>query len=114
MAPPSLSTHVLDMRLGRPAADLGVSLYRIDGDDAVLQAEGRTDAEGRIRDLTGGPLRPGVYRLAFDVGAYFRAQGESTALFTRIFLDIEVREEGRNYHLPLLVSPHACVSYRGS
>lgn len=113
MGQPSLSTHVLDTRLGRPAAGVAVSLYRLEGDRAVPQAEGRTDGDGRIRDLGGG-LTPGAYRLAFDVGAYFLAQGEHLGLFTRVTLDIEVADDGRDYHVPLLVGPNACVSYRGS
>lgn len=113
MGRPSLSTHVLDTRLGRPAAGVAVSLYRLEGDRPVPHAEGRTDADGRISDL-GGSLAAGAYRLAFDVGAYFRAQGERAGVFVRVTLDIEVTDDGRDYHVPLLVGPNACVSYRGS
>jgi 5-hydroxyisourate hydrolase len=110
MREPTLSTHVLDTRLGRPAAGVAVSLERVDGERLVAVA--RTDNDGRIRELAGA-LAPGAYRLSFEVGDYFRAQGES-ALFARVTLDIDVRADGRDYHVPLLVAPHLCVTYRGS
>lgn len=112
MRDPTLSTHVLDTRLGRPAAGVAVSLERIEGERLVAVARARTDDDGRIRELATA-LAPGAYRLSFDVGDYFRAQGES-ALFARVTLDIDVRADGRHYHVPLLVAPHACVTYRGS
>ncbi len=112
MRDPSLSTHVLDTRLGKPAAGVAVSLSRIDGKVVVAIGEARTDADGRVRAL-GQALLAGSYRLTFDVGPYFRAQGEP-ALFSRVTLDIDVAADGRHYHVPLLVSPFACVSYRGS
>ncbi len=112
MSDASLSTHVLDTRLGRPAAGVVVALSRVDGDRVLAVAEARTDADGRVRAL-GDALAPGSYRLSFDVGAYFRAQGEP-ALFARVTLDLDVTAEVRHYHVPLLVSPFACVSYRGS
>lgn len=114
MGGPSISTHVLDTRLGKPAAGVPVSLYRLEGGQAVLQATTNTDADGRIGDLASGEtLHAGAYRVSFDVGWYFRMQGETKALFSRVILDVALAEEG-HYHVPLLVSPHACVSYRGS
>lgn len=110
MAGASLSTHVLDTRLGRPASGLAVSLHRLDGGAAAVVAERRTDDDGRIREL-GASLAPGTYRLAFEVGAYFAAQGER-AFFARVTVDLELGEG--HHHVPLLVSPFACVSYRGS
>ena len=94
----SLSTHVLDTGRGSPAAGVRVELFR--GEDAV--AAGETDADGRIGELAAG-LEPGEYRLVFHPPSPF---------FRRVELEIEVGEG--HYHVPLLVSPFSCASYRGS
>lgn len=110
MSGSSLSTHVLDTRLGGPAAGVAVRLSRIESERVIGVAEGRTDAEGRIRELASS-LAPGAYRLVFEVGAYFEAQG-ARGLFARVTLDLDLRSG--HHHVPLLVSPFACVSYRGT
>ena len=93
----SLSTHVLDTGAGRPAAGVAVTVHR--GDDLV--AEERTDDDGRAR--LAEALEPGRYRIAFTPPSLF---------FRRVELEIEL-EDG-HYHVPLLVSPYGCASYRGS
>lgn len=90
-----------------------VALHRLDGDAAVALGEASTDGDGRVADLGDGALRPGRYRLSFAVGPYFGARGESAALFTDVHLDLEIADE-RHVHVPLLIAPNACVSYRGS
>lgn len=107
MARPSLSTHVLDTGTGRPAAGVVVAVYR--GDD--LLGSGTTDADGRIKELAPGALAEGTHRLVFEVGGYF-AKGEAS-FFRRVALDIELAANG-HHHVPLLVSRHGLVSYRGS
>ncbi|WP_174292609.1 hydroxyisourate hydrolase [Sphingomonas bacterium] len=110
----SLSTHVLDTAHGCPAAGMAV---RLAAGDWVL-ASGVTDADGRCPALTGDrTLSPGRYSLAFDVAAYFRAAG--VALPEPPFLDtvtiaFGVAEADGHYHVPLLVSPFAYSTYRGS
>ena len=94
----SLSTHVLDVERGEPAAGVRVELFR--GADVLATVE--TDAEGRIADL-GGPLDPGDYRLVFH---------PPSQLFRRV--ELELALEDRHHHVPLLVSSYACVTYRGS
>ena len=94
---PSLSTHVLDTGKGRPAAGVRVELHR--GSDLV--AAGETDADGRIARLA--EVEPGSYRLVFHPPSPF---------FTRVELEVELKEG--HYHVPLLVSPYSCASYRGS
>lgn len=106
----SLSTHVLDTVSGRPAAGLRVVLTQ----DGIVLAEGRTDADGRWRDFPA--LKAGAYVLTFHAGDYFRAAG--TPLADPPFLDIVpihfgVGDKG-HYHVPLLVSPFAFSTYRGS
>ena len=104
----SLSTHVLDTRSGRPASGLRVDLHRIEGARVTLIVERHTDPDGRVRDLA-ADLESGMYRLTFDVGTYF---GAARGLFDKISLDV-VLADG-HHHIPLLVSPFAAVSYRGS
>jgi len=94
---PSLSTHVLDTALGRPAAGVRVELTH--GGEPVASAE--TDADGRAR--LADDLPAGTYRLAFAPPSPF---------FTRVELEI-VLTDG-HYHVPLLISPYGCASYRGS
>jgi 5-hydroxyisourate hydrolase len=99
----TLSTHVLDTERGRPAQGVRVELYA--GPD-LLGAD-RTDEDGRIADLSGGQsLGPGSYRLVFI--------GPPSRFFRRVELEIEVDDTDRHYHVPLLVSPYSCTSYRGS
>lgn len=93
----SLSTHVLDTAAGRPAAGVPVELRR--GDKVMATAE--TDADGRARLAEG--LEPGLYALAFSPPSPF---------FRRVVLEVAL-EKG-HYHVPLLVSPFGCTSYRGS
>jgi 5-hydroxyisourate hydrolase len=93
----SLSTHVLDTASGRPAAGVRVELFR----RSELLASGETDADGRIRELA--DVEPGLYRLVFHPPSPF---------FRRVELEVELGEG--HYHVPLLVSPYACASYRGS
>jgi 5-hydroxyisourate hydrolase len=92
-----ISTHVLDTARGEPAAGVRVELYR--GDELVAARE--TDSDGRVRDLADVP--PGVYRLVFHPPSPF---------FRRVELELELGEG--DYHVPLLVSPFGCATYRGS
>lgn len=94
----TLSTHVLDVSTGRPASGVTVSLSK--GDRVI--ATGRTDADGRVRELA-GDLEPGTYQLAFETG---------TAFFRRVALDVEIGDG--HHHVPLLLSPYGVASYRGS
>ena len=94
----SLSTHVLDTGAGRPAAGVRVELMR-EGD---VVGSGETNDDGRIPDL-GAELDPGAYRLVFHPPSPF---------FRRV--ELELALEDGHYHVPLLVSPFGCASYRGS
>ena len=111
----TISTHVLDTTRGAPAAGVSVSLWRLDGTQRALpQGAGETDADGRIGDLLDGPLVAGTYRLTFEVAGYFKKKGDTAAFLSRVTLDVEVADVTRAYHVPLLVSPFSCASYRGS
>ncbi|MDQ3161507.1 MAG: hydroxyisourate hydrolase [Gaiellaceae bacterium] len=93
----SLSTHVLDTGAGAPAPGVLVTLHR--GERVV--SEQRTDTDGRSR--LADELEPGTYRLVFHPPSQF---------FRRVELEVEL--EHGHYHVPLLVSPYSCTSYRGS
>jgi 5-hydroxyisourate hydrolase len=107
----SLSTHVLDTALGRPAQGIQVRLYRVSPAETVVRATGTTDDDGRIAELE-PVLEPGTYRLWFDVAAYAVASGQDF-FFPEVSVTFTVADE-RHYHVPLLLSPFAFSTYRGS
>jgi 5-hydroxyisourate hydrolase len=104
----SVSTHVLDAVAGRPAAGMAVQLL---GPDGVL-ASGTTDADGRCR-LTEQPTAAGAHRLVFATGAWAHAHGTET-FWPEVVLTFAVREPAEHHHVPLLLSPFAYSTYRGS
>ena len=109
----TLSTHVLDAASGQPAAGVRVALDRRDGHGWRPLGEGVTDNDGRVRDLAAGGLGAGVHRLVFATGEYFAATGQ-TGFYPEVPVIFEVTDTGRHYHVPLLLSPFAFSTYRGS
>jgi 5-hydroxyisourate hydrolase len=106
----SLSTHVLDSSNGRPAPGVAVSLRH--GDRLV--GKGVTDDDGRLRDwLPAGEPGTGVHRLVFETGAYFARSGV-TAFYPEVVVTFVVTDPAAHYHVPLLLSPFAYSTYRGS
>lgn len=107
----TLSTHVLDATTGQPAAGVQVRLERADGDGWVLAGTGTTRPDGRLRwpDDTAR----GVYRITFGSGAYFAARGSAT-FYPEVSVTFELTEPDEHYHVPLLLSPFAYSTYRGS
>lgn len=106
----TVSTHVLDAALGRAAAGVPVRLE--DSAGSVL-AESVTDADGRVTDLTPGEVIPGDYRLRFDTGSYFDATG-AAAFYPEVLVTFRITDSAQHYHVPLLLSPFAYSTYRGS
>ena len=104
----SVSTHVLDAVLGRPAAGIAVRLFA--GDD--LLAGGVTDRDGRCR-LTEDATALGTHRLVFATGPWFAEQGRE-AFYPEVVLTFAVQEPGERHHVPLLLAPFAYSTYRGS
>jgi 5-hydroxyisourate hydrolase len=94
----SLSTHVLDTGRGQPAEGVRVELHR----SGVLLASDETDDDGRIARLA-ADLGPGAYRLVFHPPSPF---------FRRV--ELELALEDGHYHVPLLLAPYSCTTYRGS
>ncbi|MDB4951945.1 MAG: 5-Hydroxyisourate Hydrolase [Gemmatimonadetes bacterium] len=112
----TLSTHVLDTTRGLPAADVPVTLERLDGPDGPTRlCDAATDADGRVRGLLpeGVALEAGLYRLTFDTWAYFAAAG-GEAFYPEVSIVFQVRDTSRHHHVPLLLSPFGYSTYRGS
>lgn len=117
--PAKLSTHVLDTAHGCPAAGMKIELWSLDGEERTLLSTAKTNADGRTDAplLASQEMKPGQYELVFFVGDYFATK--STALPKTRFLDkVPVRfgiaDASAGYHVPLLVSPWAYSTYRGS
>lgn len=108
----TLSTHVLDIASGKPAADLEITLSRCDRGAREELARARTNADGRIASPFGGELAAGEYELVFNAGEYFAASG-TRSFYTAIPVRFTLSGEG-HYHVPLLLSPHGYSTYRGS
>jgi 5-hydroxyisourate hydrolase len=113
----TFSTHVLDATTGRPAAGIRIRLDRslADGGWAPV-AEGQADADGRLRlpnNVEPDGLEPGVYRVTFGTGAYFAARG-SASFYPEVAVTFSAMAPGEHCHVPLLLSPFAYSTYRGS
>jgi 5-hydroxyisourate hydrolase len=120
----AVSTHVLDASAGRPAAGVSVTLSLIRPDGGWLDVEsGTTDADGRYQFVASTP--PGVYRLLFGTGGYFAARAVAT-FYPEVSIAFTIAEpvagdlaaadgaHGAHFHVPLLLSPFAYSTYRGS
>jgi len=104
---PTISTHVLDVERGLPAAGVRVTLYRLADDGRPMRmTQALTDDDGRVRDLLERPLLAGDYRLEFGFG--------SGGFFEKLSLDLHVTDVSRSYHVPLLRSSFGLTTYRGS
>ena len=107
----AITTHVLDTSRGRPASGVSIRLER----GSEVMGRGETDEDGRLRTLlpAGVALDAGAYRLVFDTGAWFAAQGVD-AFSPEVAVDFTVRDGTQHYHVPLLLSPFGYSTYRGS
>ena len=113
-----LTTHVLDLACGRPAAGLAVTLYAADGGRRELAAA-VTNADGRCEAplLEGDSFRRGTYELVFAAGRYFDALGLNLTepkFLDEVVIRFGVSDPGQHYHVPLLLSPFGYSTYRGS
>jgi 5-hydroxyisourate hydrolase len=115
-----ITTHVLDVALGRPAAGVPVALQRVDEPGAAETGTteiGRasTDEDGRVRRLGPADVQPGTYRLVFDTAGYFLARHPGgRPFFPEVTITFTVHDQARDYHVPLLLSPYGYSTYRGS
>jgi 5-hydroxyisourate hydrolase len=108
-----ITTHILDTAHGRPAAGVSARLEVQEADGWREIGAGVTNEDGRIADLGPDKLQIGNYRIEVDVGAYYR-QTETSAFFSTVCLSFTVGDPAEHYHVPLLISPFAISTYRGS
>ncbi|UNK70952.1 hydroxyisourate hydrolase [Microbacterium sp. H1-D42] len=108
-----ITTHVLDTVQGLPAPGVPVQLFALRDGEWQPIADAVTDADGRARQLGPEALPAGTYRLRFDTAAYFAQRGVSP-FFPEALLTFVVDDAVRHYHVPLLLSPFAYSTYRGS
>jgi len=110
-----ISTHILDLALGRPATNVAVRLEKQGPSGWRIVQSLRTDQDGRCPQLlpAGEDLPAGFYRLAFDTGSYYAAQ-KIDALYPVVEVTFSVRDGEAQYHIPLLLSPNGYTTYRGS
>ena len=112
-----LTTHILDTAAGRPAAGVVVRVSARRGESVSLLSETRTDSDGRARLVEGADLAVGGYRLEFAVGDYFKGSGAVVSdppFLDVVVIDFAVADPAQHHHVPLLVSPFAYSTYRGS
>ncbi len=115
-----LTTHVLDTARGRPAADIAIELWLLDaqGEGRRLVAAARTNADGRtdVPLVMDAAFVAGVYELVFAVGEYFAGHSvlDPLPFLDRVPVRFGIADPGVHYHVPLLVSPWAYSTYRGS
>lgn len=115
-----LTTHVLDTALGKPAQDLRIDLFRLDGDSRALVKTVKTNADGRVDGgpmLIGDTFAVGTYELVFHAGDYLRANGVDLAeppFLDAIPIRFGIADTTAHYHVPLLLSPYGYSTYRGS
>jgi 5-hydroxyisourate hydrolase len=110
-----ISTHILDTALGRPAADVPVSLAHWQSGGWVLLNGTVTDADGRAKHLLPAEkaLATGLYRARFNTAAYYEAQGLA-GLYPYVDIVFEVKDADQHYHVPLLLTANGYTTYRGS
>ncbi|MGZ8177836.1 hydroxyisourate hydrolase [Williamsia sp. SKLECPSW1] len=105
----SVSTHVLDAVTGRPAVGVAVTLTAADGSTV---SEDVTDDDGRVASVADG-LAPGVFRIRFDTGTWF-ATREIETFYPEIVVTFRITDPDGHQHVPILLSPFAFSTYRGS
>lgn len=113
--PAKLTTHVLDLTIGRPAAGMRIELWNLDGKSHLLKAvmtnaDGRTDAPL----LEAGEMAVGRYELLFFVKDYFVTHHRDSLFLDRVPVRFAIHDAGIGYHVPLLVTPWGYQTYRGS
>ncbi|MCU1262761.1 MAG: hydroxyisourate hydrolase [Bryobacterales bacterium] len=109
-----ISTHVLDMVSGRPAAGVRIELYQL-GCERLLVGSAETNADGRTDQplLSGDAIPASVYDLIFHMADYFGPVG-TLSFLDEIVIRFGVSDVRGNYHVPLLVAPHGYTTYKGS
>lgn len=105
-----ITAHVLDASAGRPAEGISVRLFDAAGTQI---AEAITNSDGRVQELGPEHLDPAEYRITFETGSYF-ADRQIPTFYPRVQVEFTVEAGQKHYHVPLLLSPFAYSTYRGS
>lgn len=105
-----ISTHILDTNLGKPAAQVEVKLFHAETHELIATAT--TNPDGRVGDFEITDFAAGAYQLEFEIAPYFSSQQIKT--FPTCLYSIFVEDINQHYHIPLLISPFAYSTYRGS
>ncbi len=111
----TISTHVLDTSIGKPAKDIFIVLEKLNTDGKwTTLGSGKTNADGRLPDLLSSEtkLNQGIYRLVFDTASYFKKQGIK-GFYPSVTIAFEISDTS-HYHVPLLLNPFGYSTYRGS
>lgn len=108
-----ITTHVLDTGSGRPAAGVAARLEASTADGWQQIADGVTDDDGRISSFGPQQLEAGTYRIEYQTGEYFGRTNTET-FFPTVALTFSLSDPAQHYHVPLLLSPFAYSTYRGS
>jgi 5-hydroxyisourate hydrolase len=109
-----LSTHILDTNLGRPAANVSLTLSRLEAEVWTGIGHGSTDADGRCKTLLGdAPLEAATYRIRFATSDYYAAQN-LTGLYPYVDIVFTITDPAQHYHIPLLLTANGYSTYRGS
>ena len=109
-----ITTHVLDVTRGKPAAGVNIVLEKREGAGFRELGRGKTDDDGRLKTLMQeGTLSAGDYRLRFDTGAYYAGRGEKT-FYPEVVVLFHVEDASQHFHVPILLSPFGYSTYRGS
>jgi 5-hydroxyisourate hydrolase len=110
----SLSTHILDTALGRPAANVSLTLSQLVGATWQEIGSARTDADGRCKTLLGDHLlQPSTYKIRFNTAEYFHDM-RITSIYPYVDVAFTVADPGQHYHIPLLLTANGYTTYRGS
>lgn len=109
-----MSSHILDINIGKPAPDVVISLSKKVGDDWKVIDEKRTDKDGRVKDFLDKSKgsNEGIYKLTYYVKPYFEKQHQDT-FYPYIEVVFEIKDD-KHYHVPITLSPFGYSTYRGS
>lgn len=110
-----ISTHVLDLTRGKPAAGVSVTIEHEDANTWTALNTAATDSDGRCKHLLPPEyaLKTGIYRIVFDTGAYFHTIGD-IGLYPFVIIPFTVRNANEHHHIPLLLTANGYSTYRGS
>jgi 5-hydroxyisourate hydrolase len=110
-----ISTHILDIALGLPAAGVPITLARMSNQQWVAINDAFTDADGRCKYLlpAAEPLLSGIYRIHFETAFYFKQHGIA-GLYPYVEICFAVSDCEQHYHIPLLLTANGYTTYRGS